>query len=74
MNDVIEGSSKVRFAYISLVKKNTSQIAIIECGLREISFGKVHFMQRATRELRLFAFDLIERREIQHAGIEAHFE
>jgi hypothetical protein len=57
-----------------LVKKGTGQIAIIESGLREISFGEVYFVQSASRELRLFAFDLIERRQIQHAGIEAHFE
>ncbi len=74
MNDVIKGAAEVCFAYIGLVKKGASQIAIIECGFREISFGEVNFVQSATGELGLFAFDLIERREIQNAGVEAYFE
>ena len=74
MNDVIEGSSEVRFAYIGLVKKGTGQIAIIECRFREISFSKVYFVLSASRKLGLFAFDLIERREIQNASVETHFE
>jgi hypothetical protein len=60
MNHIIKGATEVRFAYIGLVKKCSSQIAIIENRVREIGFREVDFVQRTARELGLFPLDLVE--------------